>query len=158
MFDFIINFISNLLGKKKRQDQACLILTEDRQILYEKLPIVSSCLVDVKNQKAWHLLHPLLFMSNKFKRLLLLLDTRHAVPVSPYATLTEAQIKNLTNLDPIAGEALAAQLNEIEQESHTNQLATGFRFAITLMFIFVGILIILALTGKVAIPFFTSGG
>jgi len=133
--------------KGPKRKQPCLIFTEDRHIVEEEIPVETGFLPNVDTRESWFQIQKLLLPYKDPTDLRLMLSERDAVPLDPMGFMSEEDVKALTDTGPIALEALKGEVQKSLGKDYKNSIASGIRFAITLIAICFGIMIIFVIQG-----------
>ena len=95
---------------------------QDRVIRSGRYRVGRFCLLDIKNRKAWYLLHKL-FIPGPDKKDYLILNDRSDIPVDFFDLLTDEEKIDMAYSDGIAGEAAMDAQITMERETARNVMA-----------------------------------
>lgn len=129
--------------------QTVIVLGQDRRLKRTTKPVFGEWLYEPKIQRAWFTLRKL-YASLKFckNRLGLVIDERFALPLNPYESYSEPELKALISLDERADQALNLTIGQVEKESHQNIIAWALVAIVSAIVLVVVILALLVASGR----------
>ncbi len=123
---------------------ATLVATPDRRLIKTNKRQFVEWIYDEKTQQGWFCLRRLFTANKYFKgKTGLVIDSGYAIPLNPYSDYGVAELKELTNLDKRAEQAMMIAEGEAEKENRQNIIARSIVFGISGLVIVVIVLAIL---------------
>ena len=128
---------------------AVLTITKDRRITKSSKKTFVEWIYDETNQVAWFVLRRLFAANNRFQgKTGLVVDSGYSIPLNPYNDYKEEELKELTDLDKRAEQAMLIAEGEAEKENRQSIIARTISFAIAGLVVVVIILAIMVASGR----------
>lgn len=147
------------IGKSKRK-QRCLVLTEDRRIVEESLPVIKGYVVSEKTLEAWGLYPDACISERGTNNLFQVITERDCAPMSlnGYGQGLSKRLKN--TITKIAQENASAARAKIQKKSYKNKQAETLQILVLILGITISILLVfgLFLSGRIHLPWSGGGG